>query len=45
MANLDFVDKVEKAAERLKCPEQIAGLGLLQPFNITNSGVITAQRI
>ena len=38
MANLDFVDKVAKAAERLKTPEQIAGLGLLQPFNIANSG-------
>ena len=38
MANLDFVDKVAKASERLKSPEQMAGLGLLQPFNITNSG-------
>ena len=38
MANLDFVDKIAKSTERLKCPEQIGGLGLLQPFNITNSG-------
>ena len=38
MANLDFVDKVAKSSERLKYPEQVGGLGLLQPFNITNSG-------
>ena len=38
MANLDFTDKISKSSERLKSLEQIGGLGLLQPFNTTNSG-------
>lgn len=38
MAGLDFPEKINKSKARLKSIEQIAGTGLLQPFNNTNSG-------
>ena len=37
MANLNFSNKVNEAAKRITKPEQMLGVGLLQPFNNTNS--------
>ena len=38
MAGLDFPEKINKAKKRLKSIEQIAGTGLMQPYNNCNSG-------
>ena len=38
MKNLDFQEKIDRSKERMICPEQALGLGLLQQSNITNSG-------